>query len=121
MRRLFMKAKSNEQFVEEVKELVGDEYVFIEEYINSGTKIKARHSVCGTEFMIRPTQFLARGRGCPECNPARKLRREEIVERVDKHTDGEFEFVGEFINVTSEARSEEHTSDLQSRLELVCL
>lgn len=98
-----MRTKTNEEFTKEVEELVGNEFVFLEEYINASTKIKARHSVCGTEFMIRPTQFLARGRGCPECNPARKLRREEIVERVDKHTDGEFEFVGEFIDVTSEA------------------
>lgn len=98
-----MKAKSNEQFVKEVEELVGDEYVFVEEYINSGTKIKARHSVCGTEFMIRPTNFLTHGGGCPKCNLRNKLRREEVVERVDKHTDGEFEFVGEFINVITEA------------------
>src|SRR5699024_7913983 len=31
-----------------------------------------------------------------------KLRRDELVERVDKHTDGEFEFVGEFINMSSQ-------------------
>lgn len=97
-----MKAKTNEQFVKEVEELAGDEYVFLEDYINAATKIKARHSVCGTEFMIRPTNFLTHGGGCPKCNLRNKLRRDELVERVDKHTDGEFEFVGEFINMSSQ-------------------
>src|SRR5699024_6756591 len=96
-----MRTKTNEQFTKEVEELVGDEFVFLEDYINSTTKIKARHSVCGTEFRIRPNQFLANGRGCPECNPSRKLKREEVAEKVDKYTDGEFEFVGEYINATS--------------------
>lgn len=58
--------KTNEQFTKEVYELVEYEYVFLEEYINSATKIKCRHNICEHEWEVSPNSFL-RGSRCPKC------------------------------------------------------
>jgi hypothetical protein len=59
--------KTNEEFVKEVYDLVGDEYTFLEEYIDNKTKIKCQHNKCKHEWGVRPNQFLS-GHGCPICN-----------------------------------------------------
>lgn len=60
------RTKTNEEFIGEVYELVGDEYTFLDEYINSRTKIKCRHNECKHEWSISPSNFL-QGRRCPQC------------------------------------------------------
>ena len=61
--------KTNEQFLKEVFELVGDEYTFLDEYEKSNTKILVRHNCnkCDNyEYMVRPTDFRS-GYRCPKC------------------------------------------------------
>ena len=64
--------KTHEQFVEDVKEKVGDGYEFLEEYIHSKTKIKVKHLRCDLEFSIRPGIFLSGGGGCYYCDADNK-------------------------------------------------
>ena len=49
--------KTNEEFTNEVYDLVGNEYIFLEKYIRDGTKIKCRHNKCGHEWYITPSSF----------------------------------------------------------------
>lgn len=58
--------KTNEQFLTEVQEQFGDEYTFLEPYVNNYTRIKARHNPCGTIFLAQPGNFL-NGVHCPYC------------------------------------------------------
>ena len=58
--------KDNKQFLKEVKDLVGKEYTFLEEYINAITEIKIRHNRCGHIYKIQPAIFLY-GIRCPRC------------------------------------------------------
>lgn len=58
--------KTNEEFVKEVYDLVGDEYIFLDKYIDSKTKIKCKHNQCGKIWSISPNNFL-RGHRCPYC------------------------------------------------------
>lgn len=58
--------KTNEDFLKEVFELVGNEYTFLEEYRSTHEKIKVKHNKCGHEYETRPSNFL-RGRRCPKC------------------------------------------------------
>lgn len=39
--------KTNEAFVKEVKNIVGDEYTFMEPYVTSSAKLKIVHNACG--------------------------------------------------------------------------
>ncbi len=64
--------KTHEQFVKDVKEKVGDEYEFLDEYVNSLTKIRVRHLRCDLEFIIRPGNFLSGGGGCYYCDTDNK-------------------------------------------------
>lgn len=65
-KRVAHNRKTNEQFIDEVFNLVGDEYIFLEEYENAKTKIKCKHNKCGHEWDIPPNSFL-RGTRCPSC------------------------------------------------------
>lgn len=59
---------SNKKFKKRVKELVGNEYVFLGSYVNSATKIRVKHNKCGYVYKARPNDFL-RGYGrCPKCS-----------------------------------------------------
>lgn len=43
------------------------EYIPLEKYVNSTTKIKMKHLVCGKEYYVLPYKFLD-GHRCPYCN-----------------------------------------------------
>lgn len=64
------RTKTNETFLKEVHKLVGDEYTFLENYINSSTKIKAKHNVCGLEYFVRPNDF-RKGHRCAKCSSSK--------------------------------------------------
>ena len=59
--------KDTEQFKKEVKELVGDEYSVLGEYINNKTKILIRHNTCGNEYYVKPNNFLNNNNRCKKC------------------------------------------------------
>ena len=76
--------RTNEQFILEVKKLVGEEYKFLEEYVNTDTYIKVKHNSCGEIYKISPKEFLLYDARCPFClrngifkksMPANKLER----------------------------------------------
>lgn len=83
--------KTIEQFKEEVKKLVDNEYVVLGEYINTRTKIVMKHSVCEFEWGITPSDFLA-GYRCPKC--AGKVRKD-----TDYFKKELFEIVGDEYSV----------------------
>lgn len=58
---------SNEDFLERISYLVGDEYVPLSEYNTSIKKVKMKHVACGHEYDVTPNAFL-RGTRCPYCN-----------------------------------------------------
>lgn len=73
--------KTTEIFKEEVKELCGDEFEVIGEYINSHTKIKIKHIECGRIFEITPTNFL-NYQSCIICTLEGKSKGEEKIKEV---------------------------------------
>lgn len=58
--------KTNEEFLSEVKSLVGNEYTFIDDYIKANMKIRVLHNKCGNVYKVTPNKF-KQGRRCPEC------------------------------------------------------
>lgn len=58
--------KTNDTFIEEVKNLVGDEYKFLEEYKTNKYPLLVEHS-CGFQYKVSPTNFL-HGYRCPKCS-----------------------------------------------------
>ena len=65
--------KTQEEFEQEVKDLVGDEYSILGRYEKATTKIKMRHNCdkCNNhEYMVAPSKFLI-GHRCPRCNESK--------------------------------------------------
>lgn len=71
------KLKTDEEFKEQVKEMVGDEYIFLDSYVNNKTPLKVIHNVegCMNVYEVSPNNFLKgivgskdKPRRCPKCN-----------------------------------------------------
>lgn len=63
--------KTNEYFIKEVGGLVGDEYTFLETYVNNRTHLEVKHNECGYTYKITPKDFL-NGSRCRECSIKRR-------------------------------------------------
>lgn len=72
-----MKKRTIEDFKNEVKKLVGDEYSVLGEYEKSTIKIKMLHNTCGTIFEPTPARFLS-GTRCPKCRSSHIPKTEEV-------------------------------------------
>lgn len=59
--------KTSEQFKQEVFDLVGNEYTFLDTYVDARTKLRVKHNKCGYIYKVKPTVFL-NGSRCPCCN-----------------------------------------------------
>lgn len=86
--------KEDSTFKEEVFELVGDEYSFLEKYQKNNTKIKVRHNKCGETYKVQPSNFLSGGK-CPFCMSSKGeikianiLRKREVDFEKEKKFDG---------------------------------
>jgi len=53
---LARKRKTHEEFIQEVYDLVGNEYTVLGKYINATTKILIRHNTCGHEYVVTPAK-----------------------------------------------------------------
>lgn len=58
--------KTHEEFVVEVKDLVGDEYRVVGKYTAAREKIKVKHNTCGRVYDVHPNKFL-HGNRCSVC------------------------------------------------------
>lgn len=98
-----MRRKTNEQFIQQVKEAVGDEYTFLEPYVNERTKIKVRHNKCEYVWKVRPHDFLRKGKKatrCPYCLHRVNYTNETFTKAVDAvHGKGKYKVLTPFKTV----------------------
>lgn len=77
------KRKSEEQFLDELKEKTNDKIISLESYINNRTKIKFQCKECGYIWDCIPSNLL-RGHGCPKCNRKianqKQMKNQEVFE-----------------------------------------
>jgi hypothetical protein len=89
------KNKTHDDFIKEIKSIVGDEYKVLSKYKGSRTKVKMKHEICGCIWDVKPTLFLHNGNRCPNCNESKgekKIRRwlenNNIIFEAQKEFDG---------------------------------
>lgn len=80
MTQKMARRKTNEEWVSEVEGLVGAEYTFIEDYVNSSTKIAVKHNDCEHVYKVKPNVF-QQGRRCPSC--ATRNRKGKVTEKLE--------------------------------------
>jgi len=99
--------KTTEEFIEEVFNLVGEEYTIVGKYINAKKKIKIRHNICNHIWNTEPTNFLS-GKRCPRCSvitqadqkrKSHKIFVKEIYDLVGDEYDVLGEYMGSFTNI----------------------
>src|SRR5699024_5835048 len=66
---------TQEEYLRRVKEVHGEEYEPIEDYVTDDTHIKVRHTICGHIWKTKPSNFMRNGKGCPRCNESRGEKR----------------------------------------------
>jgi len=88
--------RSEEEFVNEIKDVWKDEYEILGKYINSHTKILVKH-FCGYEYNATPIGLLS-GRGCSKCGGNYKPTTEEFKQRIYEMYSAEYEILGEYTN-----------------------
>ncbi|MFW6130748.1 MAG: hypothetical protein ACOC56_06130 [Atribacterota bacterium] len=96
--------KTNKEFLEDLKEEVGEEHTPLEEYKGSSTKIKIRHEVCGNVYMVKPGRILYRGSRCPACYATTRKSQEEFEEEVKEKGNDEYEVLGEYKNYNTKVK-----------------
>lgn len=92
--------KSHETFIEEVNQLFLGEYEVLGEYKNNRTKIKMKHTVCGYEFDVLPSNILF-GSRCYNCASNSNKGHEQFGKEVFALVGNEFEIVGKYVNSTT--------------------
>ena len=73
--------RTHEIFIEEVKQILGNDYSVISEFKGRKKDITIFHKKCGNNYITKPDGILQRGRSCPFC--AKEKRAENI--RKDKN------------------------------------
>lgn len=63
--------ENKEEYIEVVKEMYGDEYSVIGDYVDSQTKILMKHNKCGYEWYTKPNS-ITQGHGCPQSKCCKK-------------------------------------------------
>lgn len=97
------KRKTDEQFNKEVYDLVGNEYTFLESYVNARTKIKVKHSKCGDIYKVKPHDFLS-GKRCPYCKGNAKKTDAQFKQEVYDLVGSEYTVLGAYVNAYTKIR-----------------
>jgi len=100
-----MKRKTQEEFENQVYNLVGNEYTVLGEYITNKKKILFKHNTCNHEFEMRPNNFLDSGDRCPKCSGHAKKSLDEFKNEV-------YNLVGDEYTVLSSEYSNNKTKIL---------
>lgn len=73
--------KTHEEFVAEVKALVGDEYTVVGTYVNAKTRVRVRHNSCGEVNTMFPTSILS-GKKCFKCFGSHRKSHSKYIKDV---------------------------------------
>ncbi|WP_283695663.1 hypothetical protein [Clostridium perfringens] len=93
------KKKTHEEFIHEIKNKYGDEYIVLGEYISAKTKILVKHN-CGYTWKVVPNNLL-REHNCPNCSKVARKTHEEFVQEVKEKYGDEYEVLGEYKNANT--------------------
>lgn len=90
--------RTQEEFLNDVRCLVGEEYTVLGTYINTDTKVLMRHENCRNTFEVRPYLFLGKARTrCPHCYGNKKRTTEDFIKLVEK-LDRNYQVLGTYKN-----------------------
>lgn len=96
---------SNEDFINKVSELVGEEYSVETEYKNMSSKVGMVHNKCGHHYQVKATSFIHSGSRCPNCRGKKRVTQSMFEDKIQSRG---FTIVGTFKNYSTKVEVE-HT------------
>lgn len=91
------KRKTHEEFVQQVYDLVGEEYIVKDKYVNYSTKINLTHATCGNDYLVSPDKFIDKGSRCKFCNIKNKTKTtEKFKQEVYELVGNEYEVLSDY-------------------------
>lgn len=99
-----MRRKTDAQFKQEVENLVGDEYVFLDNYVNTKTKLRVKHEKCNNIYEVQPYAFL-QGKRCPYCAGNIKKTDAQFKREVFDLVGDEYTFLDQYQGVLTKLRA----------------
>ncbi|MGJ2547956.1 hypothetical protein ACR8G1_22200, partial [Salmonella enterica subsp. enterica serovar Paratyphi A] len=100
---------TNDQFLNEVYNLVGDEYTVLSKFDVIYTKVEIKHNKCGSKFNMTPYCFLRLGHRCHKCAIAIRNKKHnrtdnEFRELVQQDGLGEYVPLEKYVNSTTKIK-----------------
>lgn len=100
--------KTNEEFLKEVNDLVGNEYSILSKYINSKTHVEIKHNKCGHVYKVTPTNFL-HGKRCPICmrkqsDKNRRKTNKQFLDEINELVGKEYEVLDNYETAIKKVR-----------------
>lgn len=89
------KAKPENKFKEEVERIGKGEYELLSPYLNHKAHVVMRHTACGQEYKVRPTNFL-QGSRCLHCFGTPAKTHEEFLKEVEDIGGGRYELLSKY-------------------------
>lgn len=90
------KPLNNQDFLDRIYKLVGNEYHVLEKYTRMIDKIEFKHSKCGKKFKMTPNNFIHSGNRCPFCSHI--VRQSKPVTKIENYLiNNNFDYTKEFI------------------------
>ena len=91
------KRKTDEEFRQEVYDLVGSEYTFLDTYQGALTKIRVKHIGCGNTYKVTPANFFT-GKRCPYCAGLVKETDKQFRKEVYTLVGDEYTFLDSYVS-----------------------
>jgi hypothetical protein len=98
-----VKRKTDKQFKQEVFDLVGNEYTFLDTYVNTMTKIRVKHNKCGNTYEVTPDNFL-HGNRCSYCAGNARKTDKQFKQEVFDLVGSEYTFLDKYVNSQTKLR-----------------
>lgn len=90
-----MRKLTHEEFENKVRNKHGNEFEFLEQYVNNRTKIKTKHKKCNYVWLADP-HSLSTGHGCPKCSNNVKKTDDSFKQEVYDLVGEEYEVIGKY-------------------------
>lgn len=97
------KRKTDEEFKQEIYTLVDDEYTFLDQYVNTMTKLRVKHNKCNHTYQVAPAKFLV-GRRCPYCYGNAKKTDKEFKQEVYNLVGDEYTFLDKYVDAKTKIK-----------------
>lgn len=91
------RAKTTQEFQEELDTKYPGKYTIIGNYVNAKTKVRIRYNSCMHENDVRPSNLLD-GFNCPICRNEHRVTHEEFVEKIERKYPGKYTVMGVYSN-----------------------